>query len=376
MPMRTTRTMAPIAGAALVLILCAGAAHAQVGGGQTETRMSIVQNDGEREVKVEVHNDDVKAWVNGQRVPEDRLRVTDEEIRILDERGETVARIGRSPRGLALGRPPRPPLTTERGGIIWQDGDDEIFEIAPPRPPTPPVMIGINMGGQRTPDGALAELLEKHGLDEDDVTNVMGVIEGLPADKAGLREGDVIVALDGKWGADIERVRETLADRKPGDRLKVKVFRGGEVRDAEIELVPFDPEKLGIAGGGGAAPYLFRFEGDGPGRDLDRSIREMAERLRDWGGRDPEEMRQRARELAERLEKDLKRDGAGLHLDLLPRLRGDILEDRVIVRPAPRAEVRSGESARLERIEDRLRRLEERIERLVETLERAESGRD
>jgi hypothetical protein len=56
---------------------------------------------------------------------------------------------------------------------------------------------------------------------------ITGVREGSPAERAGLRAGDVIVEFDGKAVADIYAYTYALRDKKPGDAVKVVVERDG-----------------------------------------------------------------------------------------------------------------------------------------------------
>lgn len=54
-----------------------------------------------------------------------------------------------------------------------------------------------------------------------------GVREGSPADRAGLRAGDIIVGFDDQEIADIYAMTEALRARKPGDRVRIRVLREG-----------------------------------------------------------------------------------------------------------------------------------------------------
>ncbi|VAX28064.1 hypothetical protein MNBD_NITROSPIRAE02-1087 [hydrothermal vent metagenome] len=51
------------------------------------------------------------------------------------------------------------------------------------------------------------------------------VMKGGVAGKAGLKEGDVIIAIDDRIVGDISDVKIALLDRKPGDKVKIKVKR-------------------------------------------------------------------------------------------------------------------------------------------------------
>ena len=55
-----------------------------------------------------------------------------------------------------------------------------------------------------------------------------GVRPGSPADKAGLRDGDVIVRFAGREVKDLYQYSDALYSKKPGDVVEVVVLRGGE----------------------------------------------------------------------------------------------------------------------------------------------------
>ena len=70
---------------------------------------------------------------------------------------------------------------------------------------------------------------------------------GPPGLKAGTTEtvvsgqsytlgGDVIVAADGKRVASIENLRDILAKHKPGDTIKLELYRGMKKQAVEITL--------------------------------------------------------------------------------------------------------------------------------------------
>ena len=61
---------------------------------------------------------------------------------------------------------------------------------------------------------------------------------GGPAERAGLRRGDVIVALGGADVADEQGLRYLAATRRPGERVPVVYMRGGQRGEAQITLQP------------------------------------------------------------------------------------------------------------------------------------------
>ena len=65
---------------------------------------------------------------------------------------------------------------------------------------------------------------------------VMGVVRGKPADAAGLQLGDVITKVDGKDITSSGDVSATIGARKPGDRVRIEVQRGGSSQTLSATL--------------------------------------------------------------------------------------------------------------------------------------------
>lgn len=65
---------------------------------------------------------------------------------------------------------------------------------------------------------------------------VQEVVEGGPAESAGLRQGDVIVAVDGKGTGYVSQLQGEVAMYRPGDRIALTVYRDGEPRDITVRL--------------------------------------------------------------------------------------------------------------------------------------------
>ncbi len=62
------------------------------------------------------------------------------------------------------------------------------------------------------------------------------VEEDTPAGKAGLRAGDVIIAVDGKGIAEQGDIGSALSDREPGDSVAVKIVRDGVEKTINVEV--------------------------------------------------------------------------------------------------------------------------------------------
>jgi membrane-associated protease RseP (regulator of RpoE activity) len=74
------------------------------------------------------------------------------------------------------------------------------------------------------------------------------VAEDSPAAEAGLQQGDVITAIDGEPVASPRALTEAVANRKPGDRVTLGVYRPGGQGELEIEVrLGQDPEEDGKA---------------------------------------------------------------------------------------------------------------------------------
>jgi serine protease Do len=57
-----------------------------------------------------------------------------------------------------------------------------------------------------------------------------------PAEKAGIKEGDVITAVEGKKVEGTDDLRMTVSGLMPGRKVEVKYLRGGQEKTAQIEL--------------------------------------------------------------------------------------------------------------------------------------------
>jgi C-terminal processing protease CtpA/Prc len=119
------------------------------------------------------------------------------------------------------------------------------------------VMLGINIGPEPADGGV----------------RVMGVTPGGPAERAGIRSGDVITTIDGVDltgggpGEGMERLSARMENVAAGDELTLTVRRG----DADIDFL-VTPEEL--------APMVMAFGTDGEGLHLDLGDLEELEALK------------------------------------------------------------------------------------------------
>jgi PDZ domain len=228
--------------------------------------MIFKEHEGDHVYEIKLENGDVVfATVDGDELDLDRVKVKAKFILLIDDDGEVLHKI----------EMPETPHTTKS----WKskDGDEEIvlnnqkykvlhenqffdngngeiriqsafapedgtvtLDLTQIQSP-PKVMLGINLS---EPSPALRKHLRlKDGMHAILVENV---IDGLPAAKAGLEDFDVIVSLDGSDQADGKILGKILAEKEPGDTLKILVLRGGDKIKLKVKLASYDGEALGM----------------------------------------------------------------------------------------------------------------------------------
>ena len=80
---------------------------------------------------------------------------------------------------------------------------------------------------------AMAKALQ---LDDQSGVLVCDVVDDGPAEKAGLQDGDVIIAFAGKSLADNAALTKAVRAAKPGDKVDVTVLRDGKKQTIKVEL--------------------------------------------------------------------------------------------------------------------------------------------
>jgi len=90
-------------------------------------------------------------------------------------------------------------------------------------------------------------LAESFGLENLDGALIERVQEGTPADKAGLKRGDVITGVNGKKVEDVNKLRLLIAQEKPGSEVDLEIIRNGEKLDKTVTLGSLDDPDYGVA---------------------------------------------------------------------------------------------------------------------------------
>lgn len=81
-----------------------------------------------------------------------------------------------------------------------------------------------------------SQLAEEMGLDIAEGVVVAGVVDGGAADKAGLRQQDVILEIDGTKIVNTPQLQEIVARHRPGDVLELTLLRNKREREMQVKL--------------------------------------------------------------------------------------------------------------------------------------------
>lgn len=358
----------PAAFIALALVSCASAQEPPIARSESRQSFAYQMSNGDgSSVELRIENGDVVvAKVDGKSISPDRVRKSGDGYEILGEDGKVLRRIAA---GAQI-----PPRADARARVRVQRDAEPGRSIEPRRDAEPSAapksMIGVGLG---SPDPALAHHLK---IDRANATMVTNVVDGLPADAAGIEQFDVIVSVNGDRKASSENLRRVLREAEPGAKIALEVLRGSETRKVEVTAIEFDGEKLAFAeplevqGFPMEPGEAFTFEGggaDGGGMMFfigpDGQRREM--RMPGMpNGFDPGQMEEfersmegfnrRMEEWSRRMEQRMREDAT----------RGEGGPDG---RPEPNAQ---RDARPRDNAEERLRRLEERLDQIMRELER------
>jgi serine protease Do len=99
--------------------------------------------------------------------------------------------------------------------------------------------LGVNVRDLNDADA------EAYGLERIEGAWIDGVQEGLAADRGGLRQGDVVLAIDGEPVATSNELTTRLLQRRPGDRARLTVRRFEDTREVVVRLDEFAATRAG-----------------------------------------------------------------------------------------------------------------------------------
>ena len=87
-----------------------------------------------------------------------------------------------------------------------------------------------------TGDAPEALIIGIKGADTDHGVNVESVAENSPAEKAGVKQGDLILKVDGNTVKTVDEINKIRDSHKKGDTIVFTVYRDGEMLKIDIEL--------------------------------------------------------------------------------------------------------------------------------------------
>ncbi len=90
------------------------------------------------------------------------------------------------------------------------------------------------------------DLKDALGLPSLDGILISEVMENTPADKAGIKSGDVVLEFDGKKVKDMQTFRLQVASTPVDKSVKMKIFRDGKEKTLTVKMGEF-PEELHVA---------------------------------------------------------------------------------------------------------------------------------
>ncbi len=106
------------------------------------------------------------------------------------------------------------------------------------------------------------ELAESFGVDEGKGILIGQVMEGTGADKAGLKQGDIIVEYNGQPVGDLNSFRSRIASTAPGTDIQLVVLRDGKRIEKTVTIGTLDEEAMAAAAPGGGPGGPAKIEKD------------------------------------------------------------------------------------------------------------------
>ncbi|MFG0256806.1 MAG: trypsin-like peptidase domain-containing protein [Phycisphaerales bacterium JB043] len=120
--------------------------------------------------------------------------------------------------------------------------------------------LGVSLGDLNV------QVAEQNGFDQGLGTVITSVTDESAAARAGIRNNDILVAVNGERTPSVDVTRSLIGNREPGEVIELTVWRNGRTVDVDVELgaalvnaagnlVPVDPDRIA------ASVEQERFEG-------------------------------------------------------------------------------------------------------------------
>lgn len=92
------------------------------------------------------------------------------------------------------------------------------------------------------------EMAESFSYDSTDGVLIGDVVKGAPADKAGIRAGDIVISLNGAEIASANELRNAVAATAPGSEATLEIFRDGRKQSVTVNIEELNPDQVATAG--------------------------------------------------------------------------------------------------------------------------------
>ena len=93
-------------------------------------------------------------------------------------------------------------------------------------------------------------LANSFGLPKPQGALISGVEPGSPAEKAGLKSGDVVLGVNGKEINRLSELSGAIAATKPGNTARLQIWREGASRDVDVRVAELMEQKVAMNNGG------------------------------------------------------------------------------------------------------------------------------
>jgi hypothetical protein len=141
------------------------------------------------------------------------------------------------------------PVVREKIVVVDKDGKEHVWDSE--GRPVRRGFLGVGLT-ELTP-----ELRAHFGVPEDAGVMVASVEDGSPADKAGVKVGDIIASIDGKDVKSSWDIRAQIRELKDGEQVPFTVYRDGKAQNLSAAIAMRERPEIDMA------PFLFRGDGEG-----------------------------------------------------------------------------------------------------------------
>lgn len=211
--------------------------HASTTSKSTTTYM-VTDNNHSYELKIK--NGEYAVKIDGKKIPDDQIKKNAETVVAYDKDGnvlyefEVAQYSSMRPSTPALPRAPRPIQAFVTG---QHDASGHVnFDVNVTQ--SPKVMLGIY-------SDEVGDSLREHLGIKGDAIIVESVIKGLSADKAGIKDNDIIISIDGSDGVSSSGLTKILRKHAPDDKIEIVVLRKGQKMKLDTKLLAYDAVALG-----------------------------------------------------------------------------------------------------------------------------------